>query len=125
MLGFGPIASAPLAGLPEIIPLRPNGSGGKVGVRYAVRRAKNRAERAQGKRWIAQAEFPGGRVAVLKRDRTRPPTVQKLRQEVRNVVQQAANAGVIDIKPQSASAGIPSYKSEQIRGIQGRQYNID
>lgn len=62
-------------------------------VRYAVRRAKNRAERAQGKRWIAQAEFPGGRKIVLDRSRTRPPAVQKVRREARNAYQQAANAG--------------------------------
>lgn len=93
-------------------------------VRYAVRRAKNRAERAQGKRWIAQAEFPGGRVAVLKRTRNRPPALQKLRQEVRNVVQQAANQGAIDVKPQSSSAGVPSYKAEQIKGIRGREYDL-
>jgi hypothetical protein len=57
-------------------------------VRYAVRRAKTRAQRAGGKRWIAQAEFPGGRAIVLGRSRTRAPAVQKIEQAVRAETQQ-------------------------------------
>lgn len=62
-------------------------------VRYAIRRAKTRAQRAQGKRWIAQAEFPGGRKIVLDRSRMRPPAVQKLQREVQNSYQQAVTSG--------------------------------
>lgn len=84
-------------------------------IRYAVRRAKNRAERAQGKRWIAQAEFPGGRKIVLGRTRNKAPAVTKLRQEVRNDISQAANAGAITVSAASQnSGGIPAWKREQI-----------
>lgn len=82
-------------------------------VRYAVRRAKNRAERAQGKRWIAQAEFPGGRKITLARTRTKPPAVTKLRQEVRNDISQAANAGAVEVSASSrGSSGPPAWKLE-------------
>lgn len=88
-------------------------------VRYAVRRAKNRAERAQGKRWIAQAEFPGGRKITLSRSRTKPPAVTKLRQEVRNAVSQAANAGAVTISPAAQnSAGVAGYKRQQLRELE-------
>lgn len=95
-------------------------------VRYAVRRAKNRAERAQGKRWIAQAEFPGGRKIVLGRTRNKAPAVIKLRQEVRNDISQAANAGAINVSSANqSSAGPPAWKREQIGGRYEQNVSIE
>jgi len=57
-------------------------------IRYQVRRAKNRKERAQGKRFIAQAVFPGGRKIIYARTRTRGPAIQKIEQVVRIAAQE-------------------------------------
>lgn len=95
-------------------------------IRYAVRRAKTRSEKQQGKRWVAQAEFPGGRKIALGRTRNKPPAVQKLRQYVRNEVQQAANAGAVEVSAASQnSGGIPSYKLQQIRELRGDGVSIE
>lgn len=95
-------------------------------IRYAVRRAKTRTEKQQGKRWVAQAEFPGGRKIKLARTRNKAPAVQVIRQEVRNVVQKAANAGAIDVPASSQnSGGVQGYKAQQLRELRGAEYNIE
>lgn len=63
----------------------------------SLRRAKNRRERAQGKRWIAAKEFPGGRKITLLRSRTRPPAKRRVELNTVQDVNSLANAGVIDI----------------------------
>lgn len=73
---------------------------------YAIRRAKTRRARLSGKRWIAQAEFPGGRAIIYGRARNRPVAVQKIRVAIRQNVASAANAGAITVdNPNDTTAG--------------------
>lgn len=70
----------------------------------SVRRAKTRRERLRGRRWVASAEFPGGRKIVLRRSRTRPPALQRARLNVVQEVNAAANAGAV-VVPSSQTGG--------------------
>lgn len=70
----------------------------------SVRRAKTRRERLRGHRWVAAAEFPGGRKIILSRNRTRTPAIKRAQLNVVATISAAANAGAV-VVPNSQTGG--------------------